>query len=320
MSDELDTVHKMNRRRLLKAPLALASAPLLAGSPVHARVPEYAVPPSDIGMIGSLRRTFAGPADTLVDIARRHGVGRDEIVSANPNLNAWLPGNGAEVVLPTQYILPNAPREGIVVNLPEMRLYRFSESNGSQSVTTHPVSVGRVDWETPLGRAWIVRKQKDPDWYPPESIRAEHAADGDPLPTRVPAGPDNPLGQHALRLNLPAYLIHGTNKPWGVGMRVTHGCLRMYPEDIEYLYNTVELHTSVHLVNQPIKLTRHHGSWFIEAHPSLDESAPDLTRWLREVVVSVTHSDGATGRVKIPALRDILERADGVPTLVPLSA
>ncbi|MEM7376326.1 MAG: L,D-transpeptidase family protein [Pseudomonadota bacterium] len=306
-------------RRLARRWVAAVSVMLGNVLPVAVGAAEFALPPADIAMIGAIQRDVARRDDTLHDIARRHGIGRDEIVAANPELNSWLPGEGAEVLLPTRYILPEAPREGIVVNLPEMRLYRYATENGRAVVTTHPVSVGRVDWETPLGRARIVRKQKDPNWYPPESIRAEHAADGDPLPRMVPAGPDNPLGQHALRLNLPGYLIHGTNKPWGVGMRVTHGCLRMYPEDIEYLYNTVDVNTPVHLVNQPLKMARHHGVWFVEVHPSLDESPTDVNAVLREIVVTVSRTNASGARVNIPALRAILAAASGVPTAVPLS-
>lgn len=317
MKSESIAARRISRRQFIRAKLALAAAPLLP-APV-AVASEYLLPPDDMAIIGAIGRDVALSSDTLVDIARRNGVGRDEIVSANPDLNVWLPGAGTEVVLPTRYILPEAPRDGIVVNLPEMRLYRYAERDGRRMVSTHPVSVGRVDWETPLGTTRIVRKQKDPNWYPPESIRAEHAADGDPLPKMVPAGPDNPLGQHALRLNIPGYLIHGTNKPWGVGMRVTHGCLRMYPEDIETLFDTVPVNTPVHLVNQPVKLAQHHGTWFIEAHQSLDEEAREPSALLREVVVTVARSEGVQSRVNIPALRAILERADGVPTAVPLS-
>lgn len=279
---------------------------------------EFTLPPADIEIIGVLSRDVARHDDTLADIARRNGVGRDEIVAANPDLNAWIPGEGAEVLLPTRYILPKAPREGIVINLPEMRLYRYANRDGRAVVTTHPVSVGRVDWETPLGKARIVRKQKDPNWYPPESIRAEHAAAGDPLPKMVPAGPDNPLGRHTLRLNLPGYLIHGTNKPAGVGMRVTHGCLRMYPEDIEFLYHNVPLETAVHLIDQPVKIAQHHGVWFVEVHPSLDEQPRDLTALLREIVVTVSRDSDPGGRVNVSALRAILLEQNGVPTAVPM--
>ncbi|MEM6988205.1 MAG: L,D-transpeptidase family protein [Pseudomonadota bacterium] len=307
----------LERRLSLRALAVICAA--LACQISAVRAAQFALPPADIALIGSIETEIAAHDDTLVDIARRHGVGRDEIAAANPKLNTWLPGEGAEVVLPTRYILPDAPREGIVVNLPEMRLYRYAQEYGKAIVSTHPVSVGRVDWETPLGRARIVRKQKDPNWYPPESIRAEHAAEGDPLPKMVPAGPDNPLGQHALRLNLPGYLIHGTNKPWGVGMRVTHGCLRMYPEDIEYLYNTVAVDTPVHLVNQPMKMAEHLGVWFVEVHPSLDEAPNDVTAMLREIVVTVARTSKTGQRVNIPALRDILAAESGVPTAVPLS-
>lgn len=305
--------------RTLFATLAWLAGGLAGLHPTALQALELAMPPADIALIGELGHDRASYDDTLVDIARRHGIGRDEIVAANPELNSWLPGDGAEVLLPTRYILPDAPREGIVVNLPEMRLYRFAQKDGRRIITTHPVSVGRMDWSTPLGSTRVVRKQKDPNWYPPESIRAEHEANGDPLPRMVPAGPDNPLGQHTLRLNIPGYLIHGTNKPWGVGMRVTHGCLRMYPEDIEYLYNEVPVNTPVHLVNQPLKMARHHGVWFVEVHQSLDEEPKDPNALLREIVMAVTRTSVDGARVNIPALREILISASGVPTPVPLT-
>jgi L,D-transpeptidase ErfK/SrfK len=239
----------------------------------HAQAEVFPLPPKGIDIVGKIRVVQASHDDTLLDIARRHGIGQDEIVAANPTVDRWLPGEGTAVVLPTRHILPDAPREGIVVNLPEMRLYYYPKPGPAETPTviTHPVSVGRMDWATPLGLARIVRKQKDPAWHPPASIRAEAEAAGSPLPKRVPPGPDNPLGQHALRLNLPGYLIHGTNRPYGVGMRVTHGCMRMYPEDIESLFSRVEVNTPVRLVNQPVKAAILADSLFIEVNAPLDE-------------------------------------------------
>jgi L,D-transpeptidase ErfK/SrfK len=222
-------------------------------------------------LIGDVVVIAARYEDTFVSLARRHNVGFDELRRANPNVDAWLPGEGTEIVIPSQFVLPRAPHRGIVVNVAELRMYYFPEADGRR-VITHPISIGRMDWSTPLGTTTIVGKVKNPSWYPPESIREEHLARNDPLPRIVPPGPDNPLGAHALRLGLSGYLIHGTNKPSGVGMRVTHGCIRMFPEDIEALYTVVAAGTQVRIVNQPYKLGWGESGLYLEAHPPLAQA------------------------------------------------
>jgi L,D-transpeptidase ErfK/SrfK len=185
-------------------------------------------------------------------------------------------------------------------------------------VTTYPVSVGRMDWKTPLGASKIVRKQKDPAWHPPKSVIEEALAKGEePPPKVVPPGPDNPLGQYALRLNLPGYLIHGTNKPWGVGMRVTHGCVRLLPEHIEQLFAQVKVGTQVHLVNQPVKLGWQGDRLFIEVHPPLEEdetAQQDLLRYALEKVYQVLEKEPA--KLEGGKLRQALDQATGVPVAI----
>lgn len=195
----------------------------------------FVLPPADVDIVGFVQQVPASRDETLLDIARRYDIGQNEILLANPDVDRWLPADGSRVILPTRYILPNAERTGLILNLPEMRLYYYPKTRPGETpvVITHPISVGRMDWETPLGMTKIVSKQVDPEWRPPQSIKDEHEKEGDPLPDVVRAGPDNPLGRYAMRLGIPGYLIHSTNKPYGVGMRVTHGCIRMYPEDIE---------------------------------------------------------------------------------------
>ncbi len=222
-------------------------------------------------LIGSPGRMVSVYEDTLIDIARAHQLGYEEIRLANPSVDAWLPGEGTEVLLPTQFVLPKAKRSGIVINIAEYRMYYYFKAAGEQRVRTFPISIGRMDWGTPLGRAAIVKKVKNPSWYPPRSIRDEWAADGRELGSHVPPGPDNPLGEYALRLSIPGYLIHGTNRPAGVGMRVTHGCIRMFPEDIEWLFPKVPVDTPVRIVNQPIKLGWSGDDLYLEVHPSLEE-------------------------------------------------
>ena len=209
---------------------------LAAIAPVSAEV--FIVPPRGVDLVGVEENTVARFEDTMPDIARRYGLGYEEILNANPGTDPWLPGDGREILLPTRHILPQQ-RDGIVINLSEHRLYYFPKPKDGQlpQVISHPISIGQMDWETPLGVTKIVSKTKKPTWYPPESIRKQHEAEGTPLPKAVPPGPDNPLGEYAMRLGIPggAYLIHGTNRPLGVGLPVTHGCIRRYAEDIESL-------------------------------------------------------------------------------------
>ena len=183
---------------------------------------------------------------------------------------------------------------------------------------THPVSVGRMDWNTPLGTTKIVQKKKDPSWTPPESIRREHELDGDPLPAVVPAGPDNPLGQYAMRLGIPGYLIHGTNKPFGVGMRVTHGCVRMYPEDIEEFFGMVPLHTPVTLVNQPVKVGWYGDQLYIEIHPPLEEESMDDEALLQLAADTVRAQVADDPRIPVrwSLLRQAVREKSGVPQLI----
>ncbi|HET7204119.1 MAG TPA: L,D-transpeptidase family protein [Steroidobacteraceae bacterium] len=248
-------------------------APLVA-SDARAGAAEYLLPANGDNVIGVVTTAVAEHEDTLLDIGRRHGVGYEEIIAANPGLDPWLPGAGTEVVIPGRFILPDAPREGIVVNLPEHRLYYFPPPQPGQPrvVRTYPISTGKMDWKTPLGVTRIVSKQERPNWNPPESVRLEHIAKGDPLPNVVPPGPDNPLGEYAMRLGLPsgAYLIHGTNRPAGVGMQVTHGCIRMFPEDIAEFFTMVPVSTQVNLIDQTTKVGWSRGTLYLERQAPLE--------------------------------------------------
>jgi L,D-transpeptidase ErfK/SrfK len=254
--------------------LPMAAALLLAGT-VRAGGAEYVIPENGDNVIGVITTAIAAHDDTLLDIGRRHGVGYEEIISANPGIDPWLPGAGTEILIPSRFILPDAPREGIVVNLPEHRLYYYPPTKPGQRpvVRTYPISTGKMDWKTPLGVTRIVSKQERPNWYPPQSVREAHIARGEPpLPPVVPPGPDNPLGEHAMRLAIPsgAYLIHGTNRPAGVGMQVTSGCIRLFPEDIAELYGLVPVNTKVNLIDQPTKVGWLRGTLYVERHPLLE--------------------------------------------------
>ena len=239
----------------------------------YAVADRYVVPPSDLDIVGALQSARIQDNETVIELTRRLGFGQDEVRIANSTLDRWLPVQGEQVILPSRYVLPDVPRSGIVVNLPEMRLYYFHRDLTEQTtiVDTFPVSIGREHWATPMGNARVVNMKENPDWYPPASIKSEAAERGHTLPDKVLAGPNNPLGQHAIYLNLPGYLLHGTNAPNGIGMRVTHGCIRLYPEDIKQLYQMVEIGTPVTLVDQPVKVGWHTGVLYLEVHPPVVE-------------------------------------------------
>jgi len=250
------------------APVARATLPPLA---THV----FPFDPRSDGVVGALQETTARAEDTLADLARRFNLGYDEIVRANPGVDPWLPGEGTRILLPTQFVLPDAPPEGIVVNLAALRLFYFPKpAPGAQRVVvTHPIGIGKVGWATPEGTTTVTSKRKDPYWTPPASVRREHAAEGDVLPARVPPGPDNPLGAHAMNLGWPSYLIHGTNKPAGVGMRASHGCIRLYPEDIAVLFDEVAVGTKLRVVNQPVLYRWPGSSLYVQAYPLPEELA-----------------------------------------------
>ncbi|NJO12524.1 MAG: L,D-transpeptidase family protein [Gammaproteobacteria bacterium] len=280
----------------------------------------YVLPPPGVDVIGLEQSTVSRFEDTLPDIARRYGLGYEEILAANPGADPWLPGDGLQIVLPTRHVLPENLRQDVVINLPEHRLYYFPKPRDGQPayVITHPISIGQMDWNTPLGVTTIVAKRKKPTWYPPESIRKQHAAQGDPLPKAVPPGPDNPLGDYAMRLGIPggAYLIHGTNRPVGVGMRVTHGCIRMYPEDIESLYSLVPVGTRVTILNQRLKTGWIDGVLYLEVHPPLPAEPPTTLTELTRKLVDATREQSV--RINWPAAERALSEAQGMPVAVSL--
>ncbi len=272
-------------------------------------------------VIGSPQLVFAREADTFSDLAREYGLGYDELLAANPGIDPWLPGENTVVMLPTQYVLPDVPKSGVVLNIATKRLFYYPPpADGElQQVLTYPIGIGRVGWETPLGITRVVSKARDPHWWVPASVRQEHAELGNPLPSVVPPGPDNPLGTRVLKLEMPGYLIHGTNQPYGVGMRVSHGCVRLYPENIEYLYTLVDIGESVTIVNEPYQMGRRDGVLYFEAHAPLtdDTLAPEarLQALLDEQV-------DASGRPLSHHLqrhvRSLAEAATGVPVSIVL--
>ena len=237
-------------------------------------------------IVGEVQITRTTPQDSLPDIARRFSVGYNEIQRANPGVDMWVPGAARRVVVPTQFALPDAPHVGIVVNIAEMRLYYFPprRHDGQEVVYTYPIGIGRVSWKTPSGVTTVVRKVVNPVWRPPADILEEHREEGDPLPAEIRPGPDDPMGTRALYLGWPEYAIHGTNKPVGVGMRVSHGCMHLYPEDILQLYNMVPLGTEVRVVNQPFVFGWHRGDLYMQAFGPLAGDQRDWQNATRELL------------------------------------
>lgn len=310
-------IHTDRERIQLLGLGALAVICALYLSPSNADT--YFLPSNGDNVIGALGLVEAAHEDTISDLAYVYDQGYQEMRLANPSVDPWLPKEGTEVVIPSFYILPEAPREGIVINIPEMRLYYFPKPKAGEfpMVVTYPISIGRQDWTTPLGLSKVVSKKKDPTWRPPASIRQEHAAEGDILPEVVLPGPDNPLGQYALYLSRNGYLIHGTDKPYGIGMRVTHGCIRLYPKDIEQLFARASVGTPVHMVNQPFKIGRLNGVLYLEVHPYLEEHANAFADSFTQVNGQITKmTQRAPVEVDWDQIQKVVAERTGIPTAI----
>jgi L,D-transpeptidase ErfK/SrfK len=267
-------------------------------------------------VIGGVRHYRIRQGDTLLDVARWFDLGYNEIVDANPGLDPWVPPVGTDVVLPTAWVLPCCTYEGIVVNIPELRLYYFRPVPGdplTTLVTTYPVGLGRDDRRTPRGKYRVQSKEVKPTWYIPESIRREHIAERGDARRSIPGGaPDNPLGGYRLRLTRGIYAIHGTDIPWGVGMKVTHGCVRLYPEDIERLFPLVPVGTPVEFTYQPVKVGLRDGAVWVEAHRDIY----GFTRSLAAAARTLLARQNLAARVDARLLGDALARPVGVPLRV----
>ncbi|MGX5219570.1 L,D-transpeptidase family protein [Pseudomonas segetis] len=286
------------------------AALLVAGS---ASALEFPLPPPGDDIVGQVQVVKAKYEDTFADLATANDLGYSEMVAANPGIDAWLPGEGAEIILPTRFILPPGPREGIVINLAEYRLYYFPK--GKDVVYTYPLGIGREGWGSPVANARITAKTPNPAWYPPKSIRAEHAADGDPLPSVVPPGPDNPLGPYKMALSVPGYLIHGSNKKFGIGMRVSHGCFRMFNQNVLELAAMTSVGTSVRIINQPYKFGRSNGRVYLEAHEPLDDEGKVSVIDKHTAVINtlLKQDEFANFRLDWEVVREVVAAQDGLP-------
>jgi L,D-transpeptidase ErfK/SrfK len=274
-------------------------------------------------VIGVPQVVFTNEFDTLPDFALEYGIGYDELTAANPGVDPWVPGNNRAVVLPTQFVLPDLPREGLILNIASKRLFYYpadgierDPETGAvtrQVVLTFPVGIGRVGWETPLGPTKVVSKARDPTWWVPASVRKEHAEMGDPLPSVVPPGPDNPLGTRVLKLDKPGYLIHCTNQPYGGGMRVSHGCVRLYPDNIEFLYELVEIGEPVMIINEPYTLGQLDGEWYFEAHAPLEDDLIASDARLAPILEAVEETQQDENQVHIES---IASAPNGMPVRI----
>lgn len=300
------------------APLPVAERPI--EEPIQ--VNHFELTTAEQSVVGVPQVVLAREEDTFSDLARAYGLGYDELVAANPDVNPWLPGADTPILLPTQFVLPPDIREGVVLNIAAKRLFYFPAMPEGQPkvVKTYPIGIGRVGWETPLGSTTVVAKAVDPVWYVPQSVRREHAEMGDPLPSVVPAGPDNPLGSRVLKLDIPGYLIHGTNQPYGVGMRVSHGCVRLYPENIEYLYELVDIGEPVQIINEPYLLGELDGALMFEAHAPLEDDTISPDDRINDLLVHFGETAGNELSLDVESgIRSVAATATGLPVKIDAS-
>lgn len=291
---------------------SLSLASLIVAGPAAAL--ELPLPPPGEDVVGQIQVIKAKYEDTFADIATANDLGYLEMVAANPGVDAWLPGEGSEIVLPTRFILPPGPREGIVINLAEYRMYYFPK--GQNVVHTFPLGIGREGWGSPIATTTVTAKTPNPGWTPPASIRAEHAADGDPLPAYVPPGPNNPLGPFKFTLGTPGYLIHGSNKKFGIGMRVSHGCFRMLNHNVLELAKMAPVGTKVRIIDEPYKFGVSAGKVYLEAHaPLVEQGELSVVDKHAAVINALLKNEqlGASMRLDWEMVREVVASEDGMP-------
>ncbi|TVP52734.1 MAG: hypothetical protein EA349_15200 [Halomonadaceae bacterium] len=266
-------------------------------------------------LVGEIIHLHTVYEDTFADLGEVYGLGYLEMVRANPGVDPWLPGDGTSVTLPTHHLLPSTPHDGIVVNLSEYRLYHFKDGK----VTTYPVGIGTSNNPSPLTDTHVTMRLEQPAWYPPSSVRRQAEERGEILPRMIPPGPENPLGPFALLLEEAGYLIHGTNKRFGIGQQVSHGCIRMYNEDISTLVWEVERGTSVRIVEEPVKAGVQDGIVWLQVHGQSEElGAEEQDKLWQQTQIQLTALQSRYPGIEFNRahLDEAVEKADGIPRRV----
>ena len=301
----------------LKKLVKLATLTLAMIAPTSLFALTYPLTPSN-DVVGQVHHVYTQEGERIYDVARQYQMGFYEMIESNPDMNrhSAIPTD-FRITIPSEFVLPNVPREGIVINLPELRLYYFSKNGDQAIVRTEPLAIGRFDWLTPTLKSKIIEKNKNPKWFVPESIKEASARKGKILPDVVAAGPKNPLGKFAMRLADRSYLIHGTNAPMSIGKRASSGCMRMYPEDIAELFQMVPVNTPVYIINEYFKLGWKNKALYLEVHEPLQESAEPAhvqIQQITDMINQMTHNKSV--RINWNAVHTTLEKQNGMPTLI----
>jgi len=258
----------------------------------------------DKSVVGCIRHHTIAPKETILDIARSFGLGFNEMRLLYPEMDPWIPDSGRRINIPTRWILPPTRHYGVVINLPELRLYHFLPKIGM--VTTFPIGIGNIGWETPVATGIITDRKVNPVWVVPESLRPKYGF------ISIPPGPNNPLGKYWVGLSLDGYGIHGTNTPWGIGRLVSHGCIRLYPEHIALFFEEVCVGTPFEIIYEPVKIGVQDGNIFIEVHPDIYGRIPDMAAHIMRRLKEM----GLWSSISHKAVKNALQKQNGIPIRV----
>jgi L,D-transpeptidase ErfK/SrfK len=237
----------------------------------NATVQRYPYRVPELTVIGTPTWYKIGARESMLDIARKHGLGYNEMDLLFPRMDAWVPPTDKKISIPTFWVLPPSQHQQLVINIPELRLYFFDKA--SSTVQTYPIGIGDEGWESPLGTFFINDKRANPTWYIPASLQEKYGM------ASMPPGPENPLGEYVMKFSAGAYGVHGTAMPWGVGRLVSHGCIRCYPEHIKLLYPQVPMGTKLEIIYEPVKFGQKNGQIFVESHPDVYRRIPDYVQY-----------------------------------------
>lgn len=293
---------------LFCSPSKSALGPPFASDDLETNVPVHHYDPEIKTVIGAPERYVIKDKDTFLDIARHYRLGFNEMEALYPDIDPWIPPAGTWLLLPTQWVLPGNVDKGIIINSAELRLYYFIKIGVDFLVKTFPIGIGDTDWPTPLGEFKVGEKRKNPAWYVPPSLREKYQV------KVIPPGPENPLGKYWIRLGNSSYGMHGTDIPWSVGRLVTHGCIRLYPEDIKHLFQEVHPGTPVRIIYEPVKLGLLSGRVYAEVHKDIYQMIDDFV----EYGYRRLQEEGLEKRVDLEKFHKLLKRKDGMPTDISL--